>query len=141
MVKHASHRDLAKYAARGVPVEGYGSMSGVTGPGYGTGYLPEPLQRLFFARRDHIDYVIYSYGTPIAWRDTGVWILPAVSYSTTTAKQQGYLWSLDYLSIPRDCSLSEYVRTLQGLQRFNPWAGTPYGVGRWAPGPNWTPGA
>jgi hypothetical protein len=35
-------------------------------------------------------YVVYSYGTPIAWRlrDDG-WHVPAERYSVTTSKQQG----------------------------------------------------
>lgn len=38
-----------------------------------------------------VDYVVYSYGTPIAWRlsDTGKWIVPNVSYSRTTSCHQG----------------------------------------------------
>lgn len=35
-------------------------------------------------------YVIYSYGTPIAWRDRrGEWTVPDVRYSVTTSKHQG----------------------------------------------------
>lgn len=35
-----------------------------------------------------LEYVIYSYVTPIAWRSNGVWTMPDVSYSLTTTKQQ-----------------------------------------------------
>lgn len=140
MTARASHRDLWRYAQEGKPVQGYGSMSGETGPGYYRGYLPQSLQELMDARRATIDYVVYSYGTPIAWRDAGVWVQPAVSYSVSTAKQQGMLYRLRPVFIPRDCSLEEYTRTLEGLQRFSGWAGSDR-LGRWTPGPNWTPGA
>ena len=40
---------------------------------------------------ERIDYVIYSYATPIAWRyaETGKWFVPSDRYSVTTSKQQG----------------------------------------------------
>jgi hypothetical protein len=36
-------------------------------------------------------YVVYSYGTPIAWHiyATDEWVVPAEKYSTTTSKHQG----------------------------------------------------
>jgi hypothetical protein len=39
-------------------------------------------------------YVVFSYGTPIAWRTAGDqgacgWTIPAVRYSVTTSKHQG----------------------------------------------------
>jgi len=34
------------------------------------------------------DYVVYSYGTPIAWHHAGGWEIPAVRYSVTTSKHQ-----------------------------------------------------
>ena len=36
-----------------------------------------------------IDYVIYSYSTPIAWRrGDGEWAMPLADYSTTTTRHQ-----------------------------------------------------
>lgn len=37
-----------------------------------------------------VDYVVWSYGTPIAWHrtDTG-WTIPDVRYSATTSRHQG----------------------------------------------------
>lgn len=59
--------------------------------------------------------MIYSYGTPIAWLDAGAWIIPDVSYSVTTAKHQGHLWSLSArVSVPADVSLTGYMRLLNG---------------------------
>ena len=36
-----------------------------------------------------VDYVIYSYGTPIAYRYNGKWTIPDAKYSVTTSKHQG----------------------------------------------------
>ena len=38
---------------------------------------------------EHPDYVVYSYGTPIAWHHAGGWSVPSVRYSVTTSKHQG----------------------------------------------------
>ena len=36
-----------------------------------------------------VDYVIYSYATPIAWRRDGVWSVDDTRYSVTTSCHQG----------------------------------------------------
>ena len=61
------------------------------------GHLPHPTlysAALDVSQRDGtLDYVIYSYQTPIAWRVTvkGVsyWVAPPFKYSVTTSKHQG----------------------------------------------------
>ena len=37
-----------------------------------------------------IDYIVFSYGTPIAYRaqDSGEWVVPDAKYSVTTSKHQ-----------------------------------------------------
>lgn len=54
------------------------------------GRLPEKWQEQFIADREiGINYVIFSYGTPIAWHLTdGTWVKPNVKYSPTTSKHQ-----------------------------------------------------
>lgn len=37
------------------------------------------------------EYVVYSYGTPIAWFKNGDWTIPAIKYSVTTSKHQNYV--------------------------------------------------
>jgi hypothetical protein len=34
-------------------------------------------------------YVVYSYGTPIAWVTDGEWVVPDERYSATTSNHQG----------------------------------------------------
>jgi len=70
-----------------------GSLSGTTKvlAGWASmGHLPDEWSRTFQARSFLIDYVIYSYGTPIAWHDKEAgWVEPDVKYSPTTSQHQG----------------------------------------------------
>lgn len=38
-----------------------------------------------------VEYIVYSYGTPIAWFKKGEWTIPALKYSSTTSKHQNYV--------------------------------------------------
>lgn len=58
----------------------------------GKGKMPEAeYSHLDVMHKLHgIDYVVFSYSTPIAYRlSNGVWITPAVKYSNTTSQHQG----------------------------------------------------
>jgi len=60
----------------------------------GYGWLnnsPDDLARLREAYvNGHVDYVVYSYNTPIVWHDKqDGWIDPGHSYSHTTAQHYG----------------------------------------------------
>ena len=52
--------------------------------------LPEYYHRLIRYRPEDIDYVVFSYNTPIAWhlRSTDAWLVPTVKYSATTSTHQ-----------------------------------------------------
>lgn len=110
-----AQRDLARHIQH-IPardIDTYGAMS-YTPNGYWTGYLPDRLVRVLSNLRDRQKHIpmVYSYGTPIAWYDSdhGAWVKPDVSYSVTTGKHQGYLWSLNAITIPADCGIQEYER-------------------------------
>lgn len=63
-----------------------GSLRGEPGRAAYTGYLPAEYRDAARAAT----YVVWSYGTPIAWRDAaGQWTCPEVRYSATTSKHQG----------------------------------------------------
>lgn len=74
----------------------YGSLRGRARPeSDSSGRLSEKstaAAQLWRADHHKIDYVVYSYNTPIAWhvtgRDYSEWIYPDVRYSSTTTAQQ-----------------------------------------------------
>jgi hypothetical protein len=78
------------------PFKTYGTFRGVRGPvDSDSGYLRSrsvAAANLWAADLDKIDYVVYSYATPIAWHVTGdrldEWIYPDVKYSRTTSAHQ-----------------------------------------------------
>ena len=57
----------------------------------GTGYLPADYRDELLTEWDGglVDYVVYSYGTPIAWHNIREgWNIPPVKYSRTTSRHQ-----------------------------------------------------
>jgi hypothetical protein len=78
------------------PFKTYGKLKGVLSPlATEPGYLRsrnEAAANLWRADFDKIDYVVYSYNTPIAWHVTtdtfSEWIFPEVKYSRTTSAHQ-----------------------------------------------------
>lgn len=57
--------------------------------GLGIGRLPADRVSGFLKAMDADDfYVVYSYGTPIAWHAHGTWTVPDVRYSVTTTRHQ-----------------------------------------------------
>lgn len=129
-----TNADIVPAALRGEDAQtGTGNMSTRAYRTYafaGTGALPSRLSYLF-RYVPTIDRVIYSYATPIAWRDRGVWIVPNVRYSaTTSSKHATHLWRLpNRQSVPWDASREEYERVIAGHMTYDPWAG-PYGAYR-----------
>lgn len=88
---NGSWTQFTPYLRDRMPFNKYGNLYGRT---YllRTGILPHEhaitLRVLYTDSR--LAYVVYSYDTPIAWRDTdGNWTVPDVKYSTTTSKHQG----------------------------------------------------
>ena len=133
MTKTMANRNIAHHADvyPETEAQGYGEMS-YTPRGYWTGHLPHRLREIYndLIRRQRFVPTIYSYRTPIAWKDGDTWIIPAVSYSMTTAKHQSYLWQLrGSVSIPIDCGLEEYTRYRDGFSIYSRYEGR-YGTVR-----------
>ena len=82
------------------------------------------IRAILNERRDSITQVIYSYATPIAWKDGNVWVIPEERHSATTSSQhQGRLWSLpNAVRIPEDASMQNYRDILRGYIRLD-WRG------------------
>jgi hypothetical protein len=67
----------------------YGVVTSFNSVVYETGRLtPDYEQQL---RLDQPDYIVYSYGTPIAWHSNSGWFMPNCKYSVTTSKHQNYV--------------------------------------------------
>jgi hypothetical protein len=82
-----------------------GAMRGENTP-HGAGTLGDlPAQWHDSARS--ADYVVYSYVTPIAWHAGGAWVMPEVSYSVTTTRQQGRIATA--LSVLDDPQYDQYA--------------------------------
>lgn len=71
-----------------------GALSATRSPN-GAGHLSQQESGRFFVDTPSIDYVVYSYTTPIAWHctDTG-WHKVNQKFSSTTSKHQGNLYMI-----------------------------------------------
>lgn len=93
MARYVSRRDAGDYVANLWEFRG-NSMLGrrVTPDSVTFGYLPREHSDALAERvlAGAVGYVVYSYGTPIAWRDDAreEWIIPDVKYSSTTSRHQ-----------------------------------------------------
>jgi hypothetical protein len=72
-----------------VPFATSGALHGGL-PNSTTGRLPADWRNLY---QTGADYVVYSYGTPIAWHRPAddLWIVPDEKYSQTTSRHQGII--------------------------------------------------
>jgi hypothetical protein len=83
---------IAKHLANREPFKTHGALRAMSGKWITAqlGRLPADWRNTVRARSHVIDYVIYSYQTPIGWRDTEAgWVIPAEHYSQTTSVHQG----------------------------------------------------
>ena len=72
-------------------ITGTGSLRGTHYLG-GTGIMRNPaeVEQLTQADKDGtLDYVVYSYSTPIAWVISDEWVRTTERYSVTTSKHTG----------------------------------------------------
>lgn len=96
MYKRVSNRDAATYIETRQEFETHtGSLRGefaTVGNLSRLGYLP-PEHRVALGqawdKAGRGVYIVWSYGTPIAWHDGERWTRPDVKYSVTTSRHQG----------------------------------------------------
>ena len=84
-------RTIARAIWRGEDFTTSGALCGEAFPLFiGTGRMPDSdaAQLRTTDSLMGIDYVVYSYGTPIAYRANEEWIAPDAKYSVTTSKHQ-----------------------------------------------------
>ena len=64
----------------------YGIVTSFDSDDYTYGRIPQEFGHQL--KLDRPDYIVYSYGTPIAWHSNSGWFMPNCKYSTTTSKHQ-----------------------------------------------------
>lgn len=97
-IKHnRDHAGMVKRIAAGQPFKG-SNFWGEPRATYDTGKMPDADAGVYDVYRTagRVDYVIYSYNTPIAYHLTFInqWIIPPVKYSPATDKHQSMLYAL-----------------------------------------------
>jgi hypothetical protein len=85
------------------PFETFGALSGTPTAaaylGHPNGRLPADWRCTLQAREHVVDYVVYSYATPIAWHDREAgWVAPDERYSTTSSRHQSRVAFALYLA-------------------------------------------
>ena len=86
--RNASHLDIAELLRNSTEWQSNGSVKATRNRST-FGRLP----REYHPSASSADYLIYSYATPIAWREEGQWVTPDVSYSPTTSRQQSKIFA------------------------------------------------
>lgn len=126
MTYKVSTAEVIDYAVAGLDAEAFAMSTEHWTPGtyprygYREGWLPDALKKILRERHETITQVVYSYQTPIAWEDDGVWIKPDVYYSSTTsAKHQPKLYTALPRLIPADAGIDEYLQVLKGETIFS----------------------
>ena len=67
----------------------YGVVTSFNSVIYEMGRIPQEFGHQL--KTDQPDYIVYSYGTPIAWHSGKGWFIPNIKYSVTTSKHQNYV--------------------------------------------------
>jgi hypothetical protein len=67
----------------------YGVVTTYNSDDYTFGRLPQDFRDQL--KLDKPDFIVYSYGTPIAWHSNSGWFMPNCKYSVTTSKHQNYV--------------------------------------------------
>jgi restriction endonuclease S subunit len=67
----------------------YGVVTPFDSDDYTYGRIPQEFGHQL--KLDRPDYIVYSYGTPIAWHSNSGWFMPNCKYSVTTSKHQNYV--------------------------------------------------
>lgn len=92
-MKQMNQRDAIHYIATGQEFKA-SALSGVNANVSGLSGAFGRLDAQEFARfkqdETRIDYVVYSYGTPIAWRTSEAWYVVEQKFSVTTSKHQNF---------------------------------------------------
>jgi hypothetical protein len=97
--KSATIHTASQYANKLIPFAAGGNAYGQPNFRGGknehtVGQLNAEERAKFLHDSEDVDYVIYSYSTPIAWHTPKGWYRVAQKFSRSTSRQQGSLWDL-----------------------------------------------
>lgn len=109
LTTHQGWWEFSPVLVRLQPFRTHGALRGDVMDGYwsSTGRLPsEWVQRI---RNEQPDYVVFSYGTPIAWHsEKDGWTKPPLKYSITTTRHQSLVFTA--IDNPNGSSLIRELR-------------------------------
>lgn len=90
--KNSSFQDYARVLDAGEKFTTSGSLSGGPITGGVSGMSAGLLDAKWYPSVGRADYVVRSYGTPIAWRIPNEgWVIPEDGYSQSTTRQQNLI--------------------------------------------------
>jgi hypothetical protein len=90
------------------PFQGNNFSGGPTGVTLFSGRLNDENAAKMYAEKPN--YVVKSYGTPIAWHGDNGWTVPDQKHSVTTSNHQGI--------VRRALGLNDHFKSGQGLARL-----------------------
>lgn len=90
-------QQVAQFIRDRKPFETYGALKATTESGHGglywqSGRLAGDDLQTFNEQYGAIDYIVWSYATPIAWHTANGWHRVSQKFSVTTSKHQGNLY-------------------------------------------------
>jgi hypothetical protein len=95
-MKQMNQRDAIHYIAtrqefRASALEGWQGTANKDSAQRGRGRLDDEETSKMLSVADTIDYVVFSYDTPIAWHSEEGWYVVEQKFSVTTSKHQNYV--------------------------------------------------
>lgn len=89
-MKQMNQRDAIHYIATRQEFKA-SALSGHVSSWQDTGRLDTVEELRYRSVQDSIDYIVMSYGTPIAWHYEAGWYVVEQKFSVTTSKHQNYV--------------------------------------------------
>ena len=88
---------------------------------YGGSWLAQNMRQALQELAPKIEFTVYSYSTPIAFRIAGVWLKIDDRFSATTStRHQTHLWQLDARPVMRDATAEDILRIARGQMSYVP---------------------
>ena len=89
----SNHTSASKFISERREFDG-NSMSARNSPAGSVGRLPGAWRSVYYNTVNDIDYIVYSFNTPIAWHTPYGWLIPRITYSSYTARHFWYVYQV-----------------------------------------------